>query len=493
MRVQALRHGPSEAGDDAAARGHHRAEGRGAARVFEALEDRARTGREGVGIGSVDVSSRSDRGRPPRHGATSTRASARRDVRVGGVRLPRARTVPRSARTTRGDLHRRADAGVASASASRSATFSPWIPILVARSHAARRPMTSALEVVSEYINAGWCYTRETPRCDVLRASGPTSKPFRTFASAVFSRRGGAQCDARASGASSPLARWRFARYSPRSRGRGRWRRETRFHAGSAFRRAPRPSCRRQLSGDGFERTDGAPGTRRSRASRRGSRGGRRGRSIRTAVKCASTCSDASRALRIRSFPRDRALGDLPRRACRPRGRLLTQQNASRARWGTDRPGSVVRVLLLAGVPGPAHTNDVPPPPPGLPPSSRRRLAGRENRALTPRRAARRTLMNGPGENGPFGARRRRDGDADALVAGALVALAAFAVDLPGAAARLARERRAHGAVASLTAETRNPQAGDPRGRAPRNRETSRASSRAGTFWTCSRTRDRSA
>ena len=30
------------------------------------------------------------------------------------------------------------------------------------------------------------------------------------------------------------------------------------------------------------------------------------------------------------------------------------------------------------------------------------------------------------------------------------------------AAARLARERRAHGAVASLTAETRNPQAGDP-------------------------------
>ena len=72
------------------------------------------------------------------------------------------------------------------------------------------------------------------------------------------------------------------SRGSPlRSRGRGRWRRETRFHAGSAFRRAPRPSCRRQLSGDGFERADGVPGTRRSRASRRGSRGGRRGRSIR--------------------------------------------------------------------------------------------------------------------------------------------------------------------------------------------------------------------
>jgi D-alanyl-D-alanine carboxypeptidase len=35
-------------------------------------------------------------------------------------------------------------------------------------------------------------------------------------------------------------------------------------------------------------------------------------------------------------------------------------------------------------------------------------------------------------------------------------------MDLPGAAARLARERRTHGAVASLTAETRNPQAGDP-------------------------------
>ena len=71
----------------------------------------------------------------------------------------------------------------------------------------------------------------------------------------------------------------------------------------------------------------------------------------------------------------------------------------------------------------------------------------------------------GPGENGPFGARRRRDGDADALVAGALVALAAFAVDLrASAAARLARERRARRRRrrASLTAETRNPQAGDP-------------------------------
>ena len=126
----------------------------------------------------------------------------------------------------------------------------------------------------------GWCYTRETPRCDVLRASGPTSKPFRTFASAVFP--GAAPSATRALRVPRRPSRDGGSRGSPlRSRGRGRWRRETRFHAGSAFRRAPRPSCRRQLSGDGFERTDGAPGTRRSRASRRGSRGGRRGRSIR--------------------------------------------------------------------------------------------------------------------------------------------------------------------------------------------------------------------
>jgi len=127
---------------------------------------------------------------------------------------------------------------------------------------------------------AGWCYTRETPRCDVLRASGPTSKPFRTFASAVFP--GAAPSATRALRVPRRPSRDGGSRGSPlRSRGRGRWRRETRFHAGSAFRRAPRPSCRRQLSGDGFERTDGVPGTRRSRASRRGSRGGRRGRSIR--------------------------------------------------------------------------------------------------------------------------------------------------------------------------------------------------------------------
>ena len=139
-----------------------------------------------------------------------------------------------------------------------------------------------------------------------------------------------------------------------------------------------------------------------------------------------------------------------------------TQQNASRARWEQTGPGQWSASSYSRAYRGPAHTNDVPPPPPGLPPSSRRRLAGRENRALTSPSHGATHLMNGPGENGPFGARRRRDGDADALVAGALVALAAFAVDLPGAAARLARERRTHGAVASLTAETRNPQAGDP-------------------------------
>ena len=135
-----------------------------------------------------------------------------------------------------------------------------------------------------------------------------------------------------------------------------------------------------------------------------------------------------------------------------------TQQNASRARWEQTGPGQWSASSYSRAYRGPAHANDVPPPPPGLPPSSRRRLAGRENRALTSPSHGATHLMNGPGENGPFGARRRRDGDADALVAGALVALAAFAMDLPGAAARLARERRAHRAVASLTAETWNPE-----------------------------------
>ena len=84
--------------------------------------------------------------------------SSRRDVRVRGMRLPWARTVPRSARTTRGDLHRRDDAGVASAS--RSATFSPWISILAARLHTPRvdqSPRTAGGFGISTGV------TRETP------------------------------------------------------------------------------------------------------------------------------------------------------------------------------------------------------------------------------------------------------------------------------------------------------------------------------------------
>ena len=130
-----------------------------------------------------------------------------RDVRVGGVHLPRERTVPRSARTTRGDLHRRDDAGVASAS--RSATFSPWIPILVARRHAPR--VDQCPRVTSGCFVSG--VTQRpllTANCGVLRASGPIEAVFSLLSGSFHPRR--AQCDARASGASSRRARWRFAR-----------------------------------------------------------------------------------------------------------------------------------------------------------------------------------------------------------------------------------------------------------------------------------------
>ena len=140
-----------------------------------------------------------------------------------------------------------------------------------------------------------------------------------------------------------------------------------------------------------------------------------------------------------------------------------SRTRASRARWEQTGPGqwSATASSYSRMYWGPTHANDVPPPPPGLPPS-RRRLRDRGNRALHASSRGE-PLSGSPGENGPFATRRRRNGErSPALVAGALVALAAFAVDLPGAAARLARERRAHGAVASLTAETRNPQAGDP-------------------------------
>ena len=129
-----------------------------------------------------------------------------RDVRVGGVHLPRERTVPRSARTTRGDLHRRDDAGVASAS--RSATFSPWIPILVARRHAPR--VDQCPRVTSGCFVSGVTQRTPTANCGVLRASGPIEAVFSLLSGSFRPRR--AQCDARASGASSRRARWRFAR-----------------------------------------------------------------------------------------------------------------------------------------------------------------------------------------------------------------------------------------------------------------------------------------
>ena len=135
------------------------------------------------------------------------------------------------------------------------------------------------------------------------------------------------------------------------------------------------------------------------------------------------------------------------------------RRRASRARWEQTGPGqwSATAFSHSRAYRGPAYANDVPPPPPGLPPS-RRRLGNRGARALNAPSYGE-THRDGPGENGPV-LRGRRNGDADALVAGAVVALAAFAVDLPGATARLARERRAHRAIASLTAETRNPEAG---------------------------------
>ena len=146
----------------------------------------------------------------------------------------------------------------------------------------ARRASTNDLRARGGFgINQRWLVLH-TRNSTLRRAARQRAnfRPFRTFASAVFP--GAAPSATRALRVPRRPSRDGGSRGSPlRSRGRGRWRRETRFHAGSAFRRAPRPSCRRQLSGDGFERTDGAPGTRRSRASRRGSRGGRRGRSIR--------------------------------------------------------------------------------------------------------------------------------------------------------------------------------------------------------------------
>ena len=136
-----------------------------------------------------------------------------------------------------------------------------------------------------------------------------------------------------------------------------------------------------------------------------------------------------------------------------------SRTRASRARWEQTGPGqwSATASSYSRMYWGPTHANDVPPPPPGLPPS-RRRLRDRGNRALHASSRGE-PLSGSPGENGPFATRRRRNGErSPALVAGALVALAAFAVDLPGATARLARERRAHRAVASLTAETTNPE-----------------------------------
>jgi len=140
-----------------------------------------------------------------------------------------------------------------------------------------------------------------------------------------------------------------------------------------------------------------------------------------------------------------------------------TWRRSSRARWEQTGPGqwSATAFSHSRAYRGPAYANDVPPPPPGLPPS-RRRLGNRGARALNSSSYGE-TQRDGPNENGPFLRGRKSGDETSALVAGAVVALAAFAVDLPGATARLQRERRAHRAVASLTAETRNPDAGSVR------------------------------
>ena len=162
-----------------------------------------------------------------------------------------------------------------------------------------------------------------------------------------------------------------------------------------------------------------------------------------------------------RAVPSETAPSAVSNAARADRGDGSRTRDASRARWEQTGPGqwSASAPSYSRAYWGPTHANDVPPPPPGLPPS-RRRLRDRGNRALHAPSRGGTPLPRSPGDDGPFGARRLRNGERSqpSLVAGALAALAALAVDLPGATARLARERRAHRAVASLTAETWNPE-----------------------------------
>ena len=198
----------------------------------------------------------------------------------------------------------------------------------------------------------GWCYTRETPRCDVLRASGPTSWPFRTFASAVFP--GAAPSATRASAclvAPRAMAVRAVALFDRAGAVDGAARRAATLDRRSDGRLAP--SCRRPLSGDGFERT----------AALRG-RGGRARPAAGRGVDGVDDRSGNRREVREYPFgrvsrtsnpvvPSETAPSVISHAERADRGDgSWTQQNASRARWEQTGPVAVVRVLLLAGVPG---------------------------------------------------------------------------------------------------------------------------------------------
>ena len=155
------------------------------------------------GIGSVGVSSRGDRRRQPRprHGARRpfTRCARGRRSSATGTHRPEKREndqrgSPPSRR--RGRRLRVEECHV--------------LPVdphpRRASSRAARRPMSPRHVGLFRF----WCYTTPTANCGVLRASGPIEAVFSLLSGSFHPRR--AQCDARASGASSRRARWRFAR-----------------------------------------------------------------------------------------------------------------------------------------------------------------------------------------------------------------------------------------------------------------------------------------
>ena len=367
--------------------------------------------REGVGIGSVDVSSRSDRGRPPRHGATSTRASARRDVRVGGVRLPRARTVPRSARTTRGDLHRRADAGVASASRSaRSPRGSPSSSRVFTR-----RASTNDLRarggfgiktlagVTHEKLHAATCCAPagQLPSRFALslRLSFPARRPLRR------ARRGATPCRPSRDGGSrgSPL----------RSRGRG---------IDGAARRASTLDRRSDGQTDARHVGDSSAATGlNGRMALRG-RGGRARPAAGRGVDGVDDRSGNRREVREYPFgrvsrtsnpvvPSETAPSVISHAERADRGDgSWTQQNASRARWEQTGRVSGPRPPTR-GRTGDRRTRMTSR---RLPRASRRAQGGGSRVARTARSpsVAPRRIDEGPGETGVVEsrARRRRDG-----------------------------------------------------------------------------------